>query len=37
MSDVTPFGLGIGLVCLALLVAIASSRIGERTGVPTPN
>ena len=36
MGDVLPFGVGIGLVCLALLVAIASSRLGERTGVPTP-
>jgi potassium/hydrogen antiporter len=36
MGDVLPFGIGIGLVCLALLVAIASSRLGERTGVPTP-
>jgi cell volume regulation protein A len=36
VDDITLFGLIIGLVCVVLLLAVVSNRVGDRVGVPAP-
>jgi cell volume regulation protein A len=36
VSDIVPFGVLLGVIALGLLVAVASNRVSDRTGVPTP-
>jgi cell volume regulation protein A len=36
VDDVETFGTVIGLVCLVVLLAILSNRVGERIGIPAP-